>query len=114
MNWYSKYRTPHVQENDHVKALILVYTFCPCSMILSTTLLIHFSTSLAHYSTHAQMVIRDNLKAIRTCNESLNDLKHCCRTVHRKADHVEKKLGKMGSEHQHLQIQTEAEWGDYE
>ena len=99
--------------------MISVYAFFPLFQRLhsqkraqdilsaSTTLLTHFSTALAHYSTHAHTLIRDNLKAIRTREEALEDLKRRRRTVARKADDAEKKLGKMGSEHKQLQTQTE-------
>ena len=51
--------------------------------------------------------MREHLKAIRTREESLDDLKRRRRNVHRKAEDAEKKLSKMSPEHKNLQLQTE-------
>lgn len=51
--------------------------------------------------------MRDQLKAIRTREESLEDLKRRRRTVVRKAEDAEKKLSKMSPEHKNLGMQTE-------
>ena len=51
--------------------------------------------------------MRDQLKAIRTKEESLDELKRRRRTVLRKTEDADKKLGKMGSEHKNLAMQTE-------
>lgn len=51
--------------------------------------------------------MRDQLKAIRTREESWDDLKRRRRTVLRKADDAEKKLSKMNPEHKNLVMQTD-------
>ncbi|KAF8900730.1 hypothetical protein CPB84DRAFT_1778775 [Gymnopilus junonius] len=72
----------------------------------STTILNHYASALSQYASHGHAV-RDHLKAIRTREESLEDLKRRRRTVHRKAEDAEKKLSKMNPEHKNLQMQTE-------
>ncbi|KDR79444.1 hypothetical protein GALMADRAFT_117708 [Galerina marginata CBS 339.88] len=72
----------------------------------STTILNHFSSALSQYASHGH-VMRDHLKAIRTREESLEDLKRRRRTVHRKAEDADKKLSKMSPEHKNLAMQTE-------
>ncbi|PPQ78454.1 hypothetical protein CVT25_011849 [Psilocybe cyanescens] len=72
----------------------------------STTILNHFSAALSQYATHGHSM-RDQLKAIRTREESLEDLKRRRRTVVRKAEDAEKKLSKMSPEHKNLGMQTE-------
>ena len=51
--------------------------------------------------------MRDQLKAIRTKEEALEELKRRRRTVSRKADDADKKLSKMSPEHKNLAMQTE-------
>jgi len=51
--------------------------------------------------------MRDQLKAIRTREESLDDLRRRRRTVMRKAEDADKKLSKMGPEHKNIAMQTE-------
>ncbi|KAH9476315.1 Sphingolipid long chain base-responsive protein PIL1 [Psilocybe cubensis] len=72
----------------------------------STTILNHFSAALSQYATHGHSM-RDQLKAIRTREESLADLKQRRRTVVRKAEDAEKKLSKMSPEHKNLAMQTD-------
>lgn len=72
----------------------------------STTLLNQFSAALSQYATHGH-VIRDQLKSIRTREESLDELKRRRRTLMRKAEDAEKKLSKMNPEHKNLNMQTD-------
>ncbi|KAF9472910.1 hypothetical protein BDN70DRAFT_886445 [Pholiota conissans] len=72
----------------------------------STTILNHFSSALSQYASHGH-VIRDQLKAIRTREEALEDLKRRRRTVVRKAEDADKKLSKMSPEHKNLAMQTD-------
>jgi len=72
----------------------------------STTLLSHFSSALSQYASHGH-VMRDQLKAIRTREEALEELKRRRRTLMRKAEDAEKKLSKMSPEHKNLGMQTE-------
>ena len=51
--------------------------------------------------------MRDQLKAIRTKEESLEDLKRRRRAVLKKADDADKKLSKMSPEHKNLQMQSD-------
>ncbi|KAJ3507334.1 hypothetical protein NLJ89_g6364 [Agrocybe chaxingu] len=72
----------------------------------STTILNHFSTALSQYAAHGH-VMREHLKAIRTREESLGELKRRRHTVMRKAEDADKKLSRMGAEHKNLAMQTE-------
>lgn len=51
--------------------------------------------------------MRDQLKAIRTREESLEDLRRRRRSVVKNAEAADKKLSKMGPEHKNLGMQTE-------
>jgi chromosome segregation ATPase len=72
----------------------------------STTILNHFSSALSQYAAHGHS-IRDQLKAIRTREESLDDLERRRRSVLRKAEDADKKLSKMGPENKHYSMQTD-------
>lgn len=72
----------------------------------STTILNHFASALSQYASHGH-VMRDQLKAIRTREEALEDLRRRRRNVVRKAEDADKKLSKMGPEHKNLAMQTE-------
>ncbi|CAA7270491.1 unnamed protein product [Cyclocybe aegerita] len=72
----------------------------------STTVLNHFSTALSQYAAHGH-VMREHLKAIRTREESLGELKRRRHTVMRKAEDADKKVSRMGAEHKNLAMQTE-------
>lgn len=72
----------------------------------STSILNHFSSALSQYAAHGHSM-REQLKAIRTKEESLDELKRRRRTVGRKAEDAEKKLSKMSQEHKNLAMQTE-------
>jgi len=68
--------------------------------------LLQFSSALSQYAAHGH-TIREQLKAIRTREEALDELRRRRRTVHRKADDAERKLSKMSPEHKNMDTQTE-------
>ncbi|KAF5310164.1 hypothetical protein D9619_010232 [Psilocybe cf. subviscida] len=72
----------------------------------STTVMNHFSSALSQYASHGH-VMRDQLKAIRTREEALEDLRRRRRSVVKNAEAADKKLSKMGPEHKNLGMQTE-------
>ncbi|ESK97386.1 hypothetical protein Moror_17817 [Moniliophthora roreri MCA 2997] len=72
----------------------------------STNLLNYFSNALAQYATHEHS-IREHLKAIRTREENLDELKRRRKALHSKADAAEKKLSRMSPEHKNLSLQTD-------
>ncbi|KAF8999065.1 Eisosome component PIL1-domain-containing protein [Cyathus striatus] len=72
----------------------------------STAMLTHFSSALSTYASHGH-TIREHLKAIRTREEALDDLKRRRRSVGSEADSAERKLSKMGPEHKNLSTQTD-------
>ncbi|KIM38523.1 hypothetical protein M413DRAFT_447754 [Hebeloma cylindrosporum] len=72
----------------------------------STTLLNQFSAALSQYAAHGH-VMRDQLKAIRTREEGLDDLKRRRRTLVRKAEDAEKKLSRMNPENKNLNMQPD-------
>lgn len=51
--------------------------------------------------------MREQLKAIRTKEENLDEIKRRRRSIFRKADDVKKKLAKMGSDHKQYSVQSE-------
>jgi chromosome segregation ATPase len=72
----------------------------------SCNILGYFTASLLTYATHEQ-VIRDHMKAVRTREEALDELKRRRKSVGAKADAAEKKLQKMNSENKNLPGQTD-------
>ncbi|EGN94471.1 hypothetical protein SERLA73DRAFT_77862 [Serpula lacrymans var. lacrymans S7.3] len=72
----------------------------------STTVLAHFASALTHYAT-LEHTIRDNMKAVRTREERLDDLKRRRKNVVSRADTAERKLNKMSPEHKNLSAQTD-------
>jgi hypothetical protein len=52
--------------------------------------------------------MRDQLKAIRTKEESLDDLERRRRSILRKAEDADKKLNKMGPENKHFSMQSDS------
>ncbi|KAL4063854.1 Eisosome component PIL1-domain-containing protein [Scleroderma citrinum] len=72
----------------------------------STTLLSHFSGALSTWAS-LHHTIRDNMKAVRTREEGLDDLRRRRRRLGASAESAEKKLHKMSPEHKNLGAQTE-------
>ncbi|KAH7890548.1 hypothetical protein F5I97DRAFT_1836349 [Phlebopus sp. FC_14] len=76
------------------------------TLTASTTILAHFSAALSTYaSLHHTM--RDNMKAVRTREEALDDLRRRRKRVGASAEAAEKKLNKMSPEHKNLGAQTD-------
>ncbi|KNZ82172.1 Sphingolipid long chain base-responsive protein PIL1 [Termitomyces sp. J132] len=73
----------------------------------SATLLALWASSISQFSSHEHLM-RDNLKAIRTREENLDDLKRRRKSVGAKAEAAERKLSKMGPEHKNLTAQTDS------
>ncbi|KAK2467644.1 hypothetical protein APHAL10511_000499 [Amanita phalloides] len=67
----------------------------------SANILTHYSSALAQFASHGHRM-RDQLKAIRTREEALDDLRRRRKTVMSNADSAEKKLSKMSPENKHL------------
>lgn len=72
----------------------------------SYSLLSHFSSALNEFAIHEEAV-RTHMKAVRTREESLDEMKRRRRAVGAKADSAEKKLNKMSPEHKNLAVQTD-------
>nr|GAT54381.1 predicted protein [Mycena chlorophos] len=72
----------------------------------STAVLSHFAATLTSYASK-EHAIRDHLKAIRTREEALDELKRRRKATLARADSAEKKLSKMGAEHKNLAAQTD-------
>ena len=72
----------------------------------STSILNHFSSALSQYAAHGHSM-RDQLKAIRTKEESLDDLERRRRSILRKAEDADKKLSKMSHDSKHYAMQTD-------
>jgi hypothetical protein len=65
-----------------------------------------FSGALTQYSAHEQ-TIRDHMKAVRTREEQLDELRKHRKAVGNRTESAEKKLSRMGSEHKNLAMQTD-------
>jgi DNA repair exonuclease SbcCD ATPase subunit len=66
---------------------------------------LEFSAALTKFAAHEQ-TIREHMKAIRTEEESLEELRNRRRGVGSKADSVERKLNKMDSTHKDAPAQA--------
>ncbi|KAG6835375.1 hypothetical protein H0H93_002039, partial [Arthromyces matolae] len=73
----------------------------------SSTLLALWASSVSQFSAHGH-AMRDYLKAIRTREENLDELKRRRKSLGSKAETAEKKLSKMGPEHKNLTAQTDS------
>lgn len=73
----------------------------------SRTLLAHFSGALSRYSS-IQNVIRDNMKAVRTREESLDDLQRRRRRTAASVESIKKKLTRMNQETKAFSAQMDA------
>ncbi|KAI0372011.1 hypothetical protein BV20DRAFT_941050 [Pilatotrama ljubarskyi] len=72
----------------------------------STTLLLHFSSALAAFANH-EVAIREHMKAVRSREEALDELKRRRKSVFNDAEAAERKLSKMNPENKNLQQQTD-------
>ena len=72
----------------------------------STSILNHFSSALSQYAAHGHSM-REQLKAIRTREESLDDLERRRRSILRKAEDADKKLSKMSPDNKYYTMQGE-------
>ena len=66
----------------------------------------HFASALSRFASHEES-IREQMKAIRSREEQLDELKRRRKNVASKADTAEKKLSKMNPENKNLQSQTD-------
>jgi hypothetical protein len=73
----------------------------------SSSLLKIFSTALVEYASHGDFM-RNQLKVIRTKEESLENMKRCRRNARLKARNIDKKLSKMAVNHKNLASQKES------
>ncbi|KAG1732898.1 uncharacterized protein EDB91DRAFT_1150932 [Suillus paluster] len=73
----------------------------------SRTLLAHFAGALTHYSS-IQNVVRDNMKAVRTREESLDDLHRRRRRTAASVESIKKKLTRMNKETKAFGAQMDA------
>ncbi|KIJ62349.1 hypothetical protein HYDPIDRAFT_30602 [Hydnomerulius pinastri MD-312] len=76
------------------------------TLTASSTIMAHFSAALSTYAS-LQHTVRDNMKAVRTREEALDDLRRRRKRVGASAEAAEKKLNKMSPEHKNLGAQTE-------
>ncbi|KAI8986916.1 hypothetical protein BD414DRAFT_529164 [Trametes punicea] len=72
----------------------------------STTLFLHFASALSAYASH-EVAVREHMKAVRTREESLDELKRRRKSLFGDAEAAERKLSKMSPEHKNLQQQTD-------
>ncbi|KAI0090610.1 hypothetical protein BDY19DRAFT_936171 [Irpex rosettiformis] len=73
----------------------------------STTLLLHFATALGHFSMH-EAKVREQMKAVRTREENLDEVKRRRKSLVSKADTADRKLGKMSAENKNFQSQADS------
>ena len=72
------------------------------TLTASNALLVHFSSALSVYASH-EGTIREEMKAIRTREENLDELKRRRKSLISDADGAERKLSKMSPENKNLQ-----------
>ncbi|KAI0693927.1 hypothetical protein C8T65DRAFT_667425 [Cerioporus squamosus] len=76
------------------------------TLAASNALLLHFANALSVLANH-EGAIREQMKAVRTREENLDELKRRRRSVISDADSAERKLSKMNPENKNLQQQTD-------
>ncbi|TFK84965.1 hypothetical protein K466DRAFT_495610, partial [Polyporus arcularius HHB13444] len=76
------------------------------TLAASNALLLHFANALSVLANH-EGAIREQMKAVRTREEKLDELKRRRRSVISDADSAERKLSKMNPENKNLQQQTD-------
>ncbi|KAH8110206.1 hypothetical protein DFH11DRAFT_1622840 [Phellopilus nigrolimitatus] len=76
------------------------------TLTASTTLIGYVAAAFSQLATHEQ-TIREYMKAVRSREENLDELRRRRKAVSAKSDSAEKRLSKMGAEHKSLQQQTE-------
>lgn len=67
--------------------------------------MLHFAGALNHFS-NIEGSIREQMKAVRTREENLDEMKRRRRTLGSRAEDAERKLSKMNPENKNLQSQT--------
>ncbi len=75
-------------------------------MIASNALLLHFSSALSALANHG-LSIREQMKAVRSREENLDELKRRRRSLISDAEAADRKLNKMAPENKNLVQQTE-------
>jgi DNA repair exonuclease SbcCD ATPase subunit len=76
-------------------------------ILTNSTVMLHlFSAALLRYASH-EMTIREHMKAVRTREENLDELRKHRKSAASRTDSAEKKLSKMGSDHKNLLQQQE-------
>jgi hypothetical protein len=85
---------------------IFIYWLQQGVLSASTSILNHFSSALSQYAAHGHSM-RDQLKAIRTREEYLDDLERRRRSILRKAEDADKKLSKMSHDNKYYSMQED-------
>lgn len=70
-------------------------------------MLIHFSSALSKFSNH-EGTVREQMKAVRSREEALDELKRRRKSLLGKADAADRKLSKMSAENKNFQAQADA------
>lgn len=70
-------------------------------------MLIHFSSALSRFSSH-EAAVREQMKAVRTREEKLDEVKRRRKALASKADAADKKLSKMSAENKNFQSQADS------
>ncbi|KAH9896925.1 hypothetical protein C8Q73DRAFT_664591 [Cubamyces lactineus] len=76
------------------------------TLTASTTLLLHFSSALAAFASH-EIAVREHMKAVRSREEALDEMKRRRKSVFNDAEAAERKLSKMNPDNKNLQQQTD-------
>ncbi|PSR77162.1 hypothetical protein PHLCEN_2v8027 [Hermanssonia centrifuga] len=77
------------------------------TLTASTALLLHVASALSRFSSHESSV-REQMKAVRTREENLDDMKRRRKSLMSSADSADRKLSKMSAEHKNFQAQADA------
>ncbi|KAJ8482479.1 hypothetical protein ONZ51_g5321 [Trametes cubensis] len=76
------------------------------TLTASTTLLLHFSSALAAFASH-EIAVREHMKAVRSREEALDEMKRRRKSIFNDAEAAERKLSKMNPDNKNLQQQTD-------
>ncbi|OCH86000.1 hypothetical protein OBBRIDRAFT_814825 [Obba rivulosa] len=72
----------------------------------SAALYFHFASALSNFANH-EAAVREHMKAVRSREETLDELRRRRKSLAAKADSADRTLSKMNSENKNLQTQTD-------
>ena len=87
--------------------VLVVLTLFKDTLTACTAVLLHWASALSQFSSH-ETTIRESMKAVRTREETLEEMKRKRKSLQSSADSADRKLSKMNAENKNFQSQADA------